>query len=147
MKLKNDVVIFSIILSVMGFFIGVLRKYNLYKMGLNAMMLFDIIIINLLLLIYIYYNSSITELKNDFLKLKPFDYLIAFLASSFVALSVILGRHLLLKHSFPKLKIVFTIVNILLSVLLGFMVYNYKITLNKTIGFIFVIGGAYLINL
>ena len=55
MNLENDVIIFSILLVVMKFFIGILRKRNLFKMGLNAMMLFDIIAINLLLLLYISY--------------------------------------------------------------------------------------------
>lgn len=147
MNFENDVIIFSILLVVMKFFIGILRKRNLFKMGLNAMMLFDIIAINLLLLLYISYNSNIKELKDDFCKLSLFDYFFAFLACCFVALSIIIGRQLLLKYSFPKLKIVFTIINILMSVLLSYFIYNDKITFNKMFGFIFVIVGAYLINL
>jgi uncharacterized membrane protein len=146
MFFENNIVGLSIVLAIFGTFIGISRKYHLTKIGVNALTLLDIIITNSILLTYIFYNTTLTDLKDSFNKLTVYDFIMCIIVSMLIAFSVIIGRSLLLNNDISTLTLIHTIINIILSVLLGYLIYNEKITLNKTIGIIFVIIGSFFIH-
>ena len=146
MFFENNIIGLSIVLAIFGTFIGISRKYHLVKIGVNALTLLDIIITNSILLTYIFYNTTLVDLKDSFNKLTVFDFIMCIIVSMLIAFSVIIGRSLLLNNDISTLTLIHTIINIILSVLLGYLIYNEKITLNKTIGIILVIIGSFFIH-
>ena len=146
MFFENNIIGLSIVLAFVGTFIGISRKYHLVKIGVTALTLLDIIITNSILLTYIFYNTTLVDLKDSFNKLTVYDFIMCVIVSMLIAFSVIIGRSLLLNNDISTLTLIHTIINIILSVLLGYLFYNEKITLNKTIGIILVIIGSFFIH-
>lgn len=146
MFFENNIIILSIALAISGTFIVIARKYHLLKIGINALTLLDIFMTNSILLVYIYYNTNFKDIKDSFSKLTVYDFILCFMVSSLIAFSVIIGRSLLLSNDISSLTMIHTIIDILLSVLLGYLIYNEKITMNKSIGVILVIIGSFFIH-
>ena len=146
MFFENNMIILSIALAISGTFIVIARKYHLLKIGINALTLLDIFMTNSILLVYIYYNTNFKDIKDSFSKLTVYDFILCFMVSGLIAFSVIIGRSLLLNNDISSLTMIHTIIDILLSVLLGYLIYNEKITMNKSIGVILVIIGSFFIH-
>ncbi len=146
MFFENNMIILSIALAISGTFIVIARKYHLLKIGINALTLLDIFMTNLILLVYIYYNTNFKEIKDSFSKLTLYDFILCFMVSGLIAFSVIIGRSLLLNNDISTLTMIHTIIDVLLSVLMGYLIYNEQITMNKAIGVILVIIGSFFIH-
>ena len=146
MVFENNIIIISVALAISGTFISIARKYHLLKIGVNALTLIDIIMTNAILLTYIYYNTNLKDIKDSFSKLTVYDFILCFAVSCLIAFSVIIGRSLLLNNDISSLTMIHTIIDVLLSVILGYLIYNEKITTNKAIGVILVIIGSFFIH-
>lgn len=147
MLTERDTIFASAVLAVVGTFITIARKYHLSKIGVTAVTILDIAMTNIILISFIFATTPMSKLTDTFIKLTPFDYISAMIVSSLIAISIIIGRTLLLNNDISSLAIIHTVIDILLSVILGNLIYNEKITKNKAIGIGLIIVGSLFIHL
>ena len=146
MLTKRDTILWTMGLAIIGTVITVTRKYHLSKIGVSAVTLLDIIMTGSILVCFIFATTPLSELKNSFTKLTHLDYISVIFVSSLIAFSLIMGRKLLLNNEISSLALINTIIDIFLSVSLGYLIYNEQITKWKIIGIIFVMIGSYFIT-
>ena len=146
MLTKRKTILWSMGLAIIGIVITLIRKYHLSKIGVSAVTLLDIVMTGSILVGFIVATTPLSDLKNSFTKLTRLDYISVIFVSSLIAFSIIMGRKLLLNNDISSLVLINTIIDIFLSVSLGYLIYNEQITKWKIIGIIFVMIGSYFIT-
>jgi len=117
------------------------------KIKKNTIIMAESIIISLFLFGYIFYKTPPQQLLNDFKKITYKQYFYLMITAICVVSTLILIFDLIPKLDMSTLGPSISIIRIVLLTIIGFIMFNEKITMRKIISLIFMITGiAMLVN-
>jgi len=143
---KLNVIGFSILVSLLGAMIGASRKYYLTKVGVHAVTFIDSILTGTILILMIMTHTPPASIFTDMKKLNSYDWFICFLTSLGIAITIIIGRNLLIHNDLAFLEILDGGVDLLATAAIAYFFYNEKMTLQKIGGIILVLLGLAILQ-
>lgn len=143
---KLNVIGFSILISLLGAMIAASRKYYLNKVGVHAVTFIDSILTGTILILMIMTHTSPASVFADMKKLNYYDWFICFITSIAIAITIIIGRNLLIHNDLAFLEILDGGVDLLATAAIAYFFYNEKMTLQKIGGIILVLLGLAILQ-
>ena len=144
--MNNIFVLLIILLSLFGLFRTVLKKKRINLNNKWTIISVDSILITCLILSFSCYTIGPTEMIKD---IKNFDYytwLLTFSLSILIAITVFSRYYLLNNFEISKFKPILIAVKTILLVIIGYLLFDEKLTKNKIIGCFLILLGICFIS-
>ena len=143
---KFNVIGFSVLLSIIGALITASRKYYLTKIGVHAVTLIDSILTGTIIVLILLTRTEPKTILSEINKLSLQDWIISFITSFAIAISILIGRNLLLHNDLAYLDIIDGGIDLLATAAIAYFFYKEKMTLQKIIGLILVLIGMAILH-
>ena len=143
---KFNVIGFSILLSLIGALVAASRKYYLTKIGVHAVTVIDSILTGTIIVLLVLTHMTPTRVFSDISKLSLKDWLICAVTSFAIAISILIGRNLLLHNDLAYLDIIDGGVDLVATAAIAYFFYKEKMTPQKIIGLILVLIGIAVLH-
>ena len=143
---KMNVIGFSILLSIVSVVITASRKYYLKKIGVHAVTLIDAVLTGTIVSLLVLLHKSPSDIIKHMSKLRPIDWVICIGTSLAIAVSIIVGRNLLMHNDLAYLDIIDGGVDLLVTALVSYFFWKEEMTLKKIGGVILVMMGLVVLH-
>ena len=143
---KANVIGFSIFLSILGVMITVSRKYYLTKIGVHSVTMIDTILTGTIILVMVAVQTTPGQIFQEFKKMNGKDWLICLLTSVGIAISILVGRNLLVHNDLAYLDILDGGVDLIVTAFVAYFFYKEAMTVNKIIGLVLVLVGMAMLH-
>ncbi len=143
---KANVIGFSIFLSILGVMVTVSRKYYLTKIGVHSVTMIDTVLTSTIVLLMIFFHATPTQIFAGMKKMNYKDWLICLATSFGIAISILLGRNLLIHNDLAYLDILDGGVDLIVTAFVAYFFYKEEMTLNKIIGLVLVLVGMAMLH-
>ena len=143
---KANVIGFSIVLSILGVMITVSRKYYLTKIGVHTVTMIDTILTGVIILLMVILHANPGQILKGVKKMDYRDWFICLMTSFGIAISILLGRNLLIHNDLAYLDILDGGVDLIVTAFVAYFFYKEAMTTNKIIGLVLVLVGMAMLH-
>jgi multidrug transporter EmrE-like cation transporter len=143
---KTNIIGYSILLSILGVLITGSRKYYLTKIGVHSVTIIDTILTGVIISIMIISHASPGQIMGGIKKMSLRDWSICAMTSFGIAVSVLLGRNLLIHNDIAYLDILDGGVDVIITAIIAYFFYKEEMSWRKIGGIALVLMGMSLLH-
>jgi uncharacterized membrane protein len=135
------------LVAVAGAFITLVQKYQLQKYDLYTTIYIDAVITAIFIFLYTVHQRGFKSIQQNIMEMLPTDIVLFILSGLAVAISVIIGKQLLLHNEMSYLGIMEMGIGVLVTVGVAMVFLGETISLTQIVGLLTILLGVYIVNL
>ena len=143
---KLFIILYSILISFGAVLISFKKKTFLIDYDESIVLLIESLLISIFLSIYVFLLKKNKNILNELAKISYNDWFYMLLFPFLMTFAGIIGAKIMKVNDITYLTILDTSLDIILTALLGYYIFNEKLNLKKVIGLILVLIGIILLH-
>ena len=143
---KLFIILYSILISFGAVLISFKKKTFLIDYDESIVLLIESLLISIFLSIYVFLFKKNKNILNELAKISYNDWFYMLLFPFLMTFAGIIGAKIMKVNDITYLTILDTSLDIILTALLGYYIFNEKLNLKKVIGLILVLIGIILLH-
>jgi uncharacterized membrane protein len=143
---KLFVIVYSIFIGIISIFTSFQKKAFLKKYDDSIVLLIESLFIFIFLSIYAFFFQKKINFVKEVSKISIKDMIIMILIPLYFTVTSVIGAKILKQHDITYLTMLDTALDLILTAILGYLVFEETMNINKIIGIIFVFSGIFLMH-